>query len=51
MRPRERARISAELARCALIRCHCKLRLDFSNLLPDKIHHKTRAWRRCRRDG
>jgi hypothetical protein len=45
MRLRERARASAALARCALIRCRCKLRLDLSQLLPDKIHHKTLAWR------
>jgi hypothetical protein len=28
-----------------LIGCRCKLRLDLSNLLPDEIDHKTRAWR------
>ena len=45
MRLRGRARVSAAPSQCALIRCRCKLRLDLSNLLPDKIHHKTRAWR------
>ena len=28
-----------------LIGGRCKLRLDLSNLLPDEIDHKTRAWR------
>ena len=45
MRLRGRARVSAALTRCALIRGRCKLRLDLSNLLPDKVHHKTRSWR------
>src|ERR1700738_2033462 len=27
------------------IGCRYKLRLDLSNLLPDEIDHKTRAWR------
>ena len=45
MRPRERARVSAVLAQCALIRCRLKLRQNLSNLLPDEIHHKARAWR------
>src|SRR6201984_3772544 len=45
MRLRGRARVSAAPSQCALIRCRCKLRLDLSNLLPDKIHHKTRAGR------
>jgi hypothetical protein len=41
-RPRERARRSRG---ARLIGCRCKLRLDLSNLLPDEIDHKTRAWR------
>src|SRR5581483_3216623 len=45
MRLRERARVSAALARCALIGHRCQLRLDLQNLLPDEIHHKTRARR------
>src|ERR1700751_2358392 len=45
MRLRERARMSAALARCAVVRGRRKLRLDLLKLLPDKIHHKSRAWR------
>jgi hypothetical protein len=45
MRLRERARVSAALAQCALIRCRRELRLDLLNLLPDKINHKSFAWR------
>ena len=44
-RLRERARVSAALTQCAHIRCRFKLRLNLSKLLPDKIHHKTCAWR------
>src|ERR1700722_17715205 len=45
MRLRERARLGAALARGALIRFLCKLRLDLPDLLPDEIQHETRAWR------
>src|ERR1700745_3088939 len=45
MRLGQRARVSAALTQYSLIRCRCKLRLDLSKLLPDEIHHKTRAWR------
>ena len=45
MRLRKRARISAALAQGALTRTRRKLGLDLLNLLPDKVHHKTRAWR------
>jgi len=45
MRLRERSRVSAALTQFALIRGPCQLRLDLSNLLPDKIHHKTGARR------
>jgi hypothetical protein len=44
-RLRERALVSAALTQWAHIRCRFKLRLNLSNLLPDKIHHKTCAWR------
>jgi len=42
---REGARLGAALTWCALIRYRCKLGLDLSNLLPDKVRHETRAWR------
>ena len=42
---RELARVSAALARCALIRSRDQSLPDLAKLLPDEIHHQTRARR------